>query len=59
MPILGKVVQSTPLKRAAHKSRLEDVPKAIFGNVAPKALIKTPIAAARNPVWRGMAASLY
>jgi hypothetical protein len=36
MPIFGKVVQSTPHKRAAHKSRLEDVPKAIFGKVTPK-----------------------
>src|SRR5713101_2352836 len=36
MPIFGKVVETTPHKRAAHKSRLEDVPKAIFGKVTPK-----------------------
>jgi hypothetical protein len=36
MPIFGKVVQSTPHKRAAHKSCLEDVPKAIFGKITPK-----------------------
>src|SRR6266478_4504195 len=35
MLILGKVVQSTPHKQAAHKSRLKDVPEAIFGKVTP------------------------
>jgi len=59
MPILSKVGDRTANKRAADRSLFEDVPDPIFGKVTRKAVVKTPVRAAYNRMWRRMTATLY
>jgi len=50
--MVGKVGQRTPHKRAAHKRRLADVPKAQGRQSDPTAMVKRPVRAACTPAWR-------